>query len=77
MDCEEEAMALRSEYADTVSQVQKLLDQLDTVQILRSHMPPSKQGTVDRLDTALRLLGRIEDELEVLEVMTMIEGKER
>jgi hypothetical protein len=72
MHYEKQATALRSEYADTVKQLLDLLGDLDAVQLLRSHAPPARQSTVDRLDTALRLLCRIEDELEDVGLMAIL-----
>jgi hypothetical protein len=46
-----------------------MLDAMEVVRLLRNHAPPGRQATVDRLETALRLLARIERELTAAEVM--------
>jgi hypothetical protein len=41
-----------------------LLENLDALEILRCHVPPSRQFLVDRLENALRLINRLDIELD-------------
>jgi hypothetical protein len=55
--------ALRVEHDAICQKVLDLLDELDAVEILRAHTPSARRHLVDRLETGLRLIGRIDGEL--------------
>jgi hypothetical protein len=54
---------LYGEREQVVFQILEFLGDLDVVEILRRHTPPGRHHLVDRLETALRLLDRIHDEM--------------
>ena len=54
---------LHEEYYDTSRTIYDLLDALDAVEVLRSYTPATTRYLVDRLESALRRIDRIEDDL--------------
>jgi hypothetical protein len=56
--------ALHIEYLETCHKILELLEELDAVEILRAQTPPIRRNLLDRLESALRLLDRISDDLD-------------
>jgi hypothetical protein len=58
---------LHHEADDVRSDVFDLLDELGAVDILREHAPPSQRFLLDRLEIALRLVDRLERDIQNVE----------
>jgi hypothetical protein len=54
----------KEEFHDACEQVIELLDELDAVEVLRAHLPPSRSFLMDRLEIALRRMEGLNRELE-------------
>ena len=55
---------LDTEYNEACRAVLELLGDLDAIEILRAHTPAGRRYLLDRLETSLRLIDRIDRELE-------------
>jgi len=56
--------ALHEEYSGAFRKVLDLLEDLDTLELLRFHAPLNRRHLVDRLETALKLARRVDDEFQ-------------
>jgi hypothetical protein len=57
-------VSLQGASDEALGQVFELLHELDAVEILRLHTPPSRRWQLDRLETALRLADGLRDVIE-------------
>jgi len=56
--------AMHSEYSDAFRGVLELLEDLDTLELLRTHTPLNHRHLVGRLEVAIKLASRVDDEFQ-------------
>jgi hypothetical protein len=56
--------SLQEESGDATDRIFDLLAELDAVDILRLHTPPSRRWQLDRLETALQLVDRLHGDID-------------
>ena len=56
--------AMHSEYIDAFRGVLDLLEDLDTLELLRTHTPLNRRHLVNRLEVAIKLASRVDDEFQ-------------